>query len=213
AIRSFYARPLPVRLPQPDPRQPNRLARIADNLEHALLHFFNALRGVHVVQAPEPPVVRHQRLGQLLVSLEPRRYNFFPVVRPLYQLSTVIVAAAIHFWRALVNIINLVAHLTHAPAGDAFQHQRRIQRKMHHQRRPVTVLPQQDTQVLRLRDGPGKPVKHKAMRTIRSEEHTSELQSRFDLVCRLLLEKKKNNKNKNRKLYNKKKTQKNNNIN
>src|SRR5438067_9075015 len=30
-------------------------------------------------------------------------------------------------------------------------------------------------------------------RTGRSEEHTSELQSRFDLVCRLLLEKKKNN--------------------
>src|SRR5437868_10315936 len=28
--------------------------------------------------------------------------------------------------------------------------------------------------------------------TQRSEEHTSELQSRFDLVCRLLLEKKKN---------------------
>src|SRR5699024_12062149 len=29
----------------------------------------------------------------------------------------------------------------------------------------------------------------------RSEEHTSELQSRFDLVCRLLLEKKKNKHN------------------
>src|SRR5207249_10243451 len=29
----------------------------------------------------------------------------------------------------------------------------------------------------------------------RSEEHTSELQSRFDLVCRLLLEKKKRDKN------------------
>src|SRR5699024_11365188 len=29
---------------------------------------------------------------------------------------------------------------------------------------------------------------------LRSEEHTSELQSRFDLVCRLLLEKKKENK-------------------
>src|SRR2546429_2488493 len=29
--------------------------------------------------------------------------------------------------------------------------------------------------------------------TIRSEEHTSELQSRLHLVCRLLLEKKKNN--------------------
>src|SRR5207249_7182214 len=32
-----------------------------------------------------------------------------------------------------------------------------------------------------------------AKRGIRSEEHTSELQSRFDLVCRLLLEKKKIN--------------------
>ena len=30
-----------------------------------------------------------------------------------------------------------------------------------------------------------------AFKDIRSEEHTSELQSRFDLVCRLLLEKKK----------------------
>src|SRR5207249_6955028 len=30
-----------------------------------------------------------------------------------------------------------------------------------------------------------------APKTLRSEEHTSELQSRFDLVCRLLLEKKK----------------------
>src|SRR5207249_9676567 len=30
---------------------------------------------------------------------------------------------------------------------------------------------------------------------VRSEEHTSELQSRFDLVCRLLLEKKKKNNN------------------
>src|SRR5699024_12725927 len=30
---------------------------------------------------------------------------------------------------------------------------------------------------------------------LRSEEHTSELQSRFDLVCRLLLEKKKNTNN------------------
>src|SRR5437868_12931074 len=29
------------------------------------------------------------------------------------------------------------------------------------------------------------------LRPVRSEEHTSELQSRFDLVCRLLLEKKK----------------------
>src|SRR5699024_12588574 len=33
-------------------------------------------------------------------------------------------------------------------------------------------------------------------RCIRSEEHTSELQSRFDLVCRLLLEKKKKSRRK-----------------
>src|SRR5260221_5600919 len=32
----------------------------------------------------------------------------------------------------------------------------------------------------------------KAKATVRSEEHTSELQSHSDLVCRLLLEKKKN---------------------
>src|SRR5207249_12313261 len=39
---------------------------------------------------------------------------------------------------------------------------------------------------------PGSPedIAHAAL--FRSEEHTSELQSRFDLVCRLLLEKKKN---------------------
>src|SRR5437868_15376077 len=43
---------------------------------------------------------------------------------------------------------------------------------------------------------------------LRSEEHTSELQSRFDLVCRLLLEKKK--KKKKKKSYNKKKHKKNN---
>src|SRR5689334_23734039 len=35
------------------------------------------------------------------------------------------------------------------------------------------------------------PVLRKRARTKRSEEHTSELQSQFHLVCRLLLEKKK----------------------
>src|SRR5438067_2820797 len=38
---------------------------------------------------------------------------------------------------------------------------------------------------------------------VRSEEHTSELQSRFDLVCRLLLEKKKKKKIKKQSTYNK----------
>src|SRR5438067_9266379 len=41
----------------------------------------------------------------------------------------------------------------------------------------------------------------------RSEEHTSELQSRFDLVCRLLLEKKKK-KNKTKTFYHESNTQK-----
>src|SRR5438094_6161254 len=35
----------------------------------------------------------------------------------------------------------------------------------------------------------------KGVRVVRSEEHTSELQSPYDLVCRLLLEKKKNREN------------------
>src|SRR5699024_11384988 len=39
--------------------------------------------------------------------------------------------------------------------------------------------------------------------TYRSEEHTSELQSRFDLVCRLLLEKKKKHKLQHSQLVNK----------
>src|SRR5690606_40160169 len=41
----------------------------------------------------------------------------------------------------------------------------------------------------------GQIVAERARRIIRSEEHTSELQSRENLVCRLLLEKKKNNNN------------------
>src|SRR5207249_8608038 len=40
--------------------------------------------------------------------------------------------------------------------------------------------------------GPPSTAMRSACTTSRSEEHTSELQSRFDLVCRLLLEKKNN---------------------
>src|SRR5688572_32557870 len=36
-------------------------------------------------------------------------------------------------------------------------------------------------------------ISHRRFRTVRSEEHTSELQSQSNLVCRLLLEKKKQN--------------------
>src|SRR5437667_4994818 len=44
--------------------------------------------------------------------------------------------------------------------------------------------------------------------TLRSEEHTSELQSHHDLVCRLLLEKKKKKKKKTQKKTKQKKTRK-----
>src|SRR2546422_1410020 len=43
------------------------------------------------------------------------------------------------------------------------------------------------------RESQGLPGGHR-LRHVRSEEHTSELQSRLHLVCRLLLEKKKNKK-------------------
>src|SRR5699024_12730399 len=46
---------------------------------------------------------------------------------------------------------------------------------------------------LRPSAAPAAPGRRPAPRPWRSEEHTSELQSRFDLVCRLLLEKKKKN--------------------
>src|SRR5699024_11740485 len=41
-----------------------------------------------------------------------------------------------------------------------------------------------------VRNVPLRIIDHSVPLVIRSEEHTSELQSRFDLVCRLLLEKK-----------------------
>src|SRR5437868_9407846 len=45
---------------------------------------------------------------------------------------------------------------------------------------------------------PERPLQEDLRRRVRrSEEHTSELQSRFDLVCRLLLEKKKKTKKNN----------------
>src|SRR2546429_7384099 len=43
-----------------------------------------------------------------------------------------------------------------------------------------------------MRNKSGQAASHRPSRTKRSEEHTSELQSRLHLVCRLLLEKKKN---------------------
>src|SRR5699024_11879865 len=50
----------------------------------------------------------------------------------------------------------------------------------------VVVEPNQKPSMINILKQPG------IASRCRSEEHTSELQSRFDLVCRLLLEKKKN---------------------
>src|SRR5699024_12787364 len=59
---------------------------------------------------------------------------------------------------------------------------------------PVLVLVPPDNPILPNRMSPiclGLPTLTGSPAISRSEEHTSELQSRFDLVCRLLLEKKK----------------------
>src|SRR5690349_22218600 len=62
----------------------------------------------------------------------------------------------------------------------------------------MTMSPGTPWWTSRSRCRPRSPSLHRvgAAAPARSEEHTSELQSRRDLVCRLLLEKKKKNKNK-----------------
>src|SRR2546426_5839657 len=51
-----------------------------------------------------------------------------------------------------------------------------------------------DRYLRRAEESPGEGALDRLTRETRSEEHTSELQSPCNLVCRLLLEKKKNNK-------------------
>src|SRR2546429_1666936 len=53
------------------------------------------------------------------------------------------------------------------------------------------VVPEMDAERRVHRGGVQDPVPNHRLGTVRSEEHTSELQSRLHLVCRLLLEKKK----------------------
>src|SRR5690349_24056648 len=61
-----------------------------------------------------------------------------------------------------------------------------------HDALPICVLPKPDLRtVARLARERTDAVEPRDVRQHRSEEHTSELQSRRDLVCRLLLEKKK----------------------
>src|SRR5699024_11682591 len=54
----------------------------------------------------------------------------------------------------------------------------------------TALIPQRSACVLREADRCGISSASPAALSARSEEHTSELQSRFDIVCRLLLEKK-----------------------
>src|SRR5205809_2363213 len=73
---------------------------------------------------------------------------------------------------------------------------------------PYTTLFRSDAESCRVRSGAGASAErhHASRRALarddRSEEHTSELQSRLHLVCRLLLEKKKKKKKKKRKKKN-----------
>src|SRR2546422_5221801 len=62
---------------------------------------------------------------------------------------------------------------------------------------PLAAQPKRDEHGRKERLGPlpqNHPSQHRPNRPERSEEHTSELQSRLHLVCRLLLEKKKTTK-------------------
>src|SRR5207302_10822319 len=70
-----------------------------------------------------------------------------------------------------------------APSAGSFPATRRPKIATHTARKTVSVMAMTRRRMLRAR-------------CIRSEEHTSELQSRENLVCRLLLEKKKKKKNK-----------------
>src|SRR5699024_12605983 len=106
-------------------------------------------------------------------------------------------------WRPSVIVVLRVAHhlVVRSPRSSFFfscsAHPRDLHSSLHDalpisassmvavMRQPSQEHPQQPSAATQ------PPSQHHATPTGRSEEHTSELQSRFDLVCRLLLEKKK----------------------
>src|SRR5207249_5071959 len=73
-------------------------------------------------------------------------------------------------------------------AGSVIPHERTLERPRADRQRLLAATRTHLSAVFLLHPDPGHGVAG-----LRSEEHTSELQSRFDLVCRLLLEKKKEN--------------------
>src|SRR6202050_337392 len=154
-------------LPEQVPLTGVNSSRSANNLVDPPLYIRHTLRSIHRVQPAQPLVVRNQRRGLLLVSVQPRRHNFFAIVRPLLEFAAVGVAASLHLWRSVENIINLAANLARSPAGDSPQHQRRADAPLNHQRRFVAMLRQQDTQILRLRHRARKAIEHETMPTVR----------------------------------------------
>src|SRR6266446_497267 len=64
-------------------------ARPAHNVEHLPLHFVDAFRGIHLVQASQPAVICNQRLGLHFVSMQPGPDNFFAIIWPLLQFAAI----------------------------------------------------------------------------------------------------------------------------
>src|SRR5215475_5525 len=82
-------------------------------------------------------------------------------------------------------------------SGEEFAHYMRVGgiEAEHHTLVLTNSVPRLEVQLLKYRHPDALPNPQLAtLREVRSEEHTSELQSRENLVCRLLLEKKKTNK-------------------
>src|SRR5437667_6334837 len=77
-------------------------------------------------------------------------------------------------------------------SSDLFAEQREVRVQLDRRRQIDSKQPERRMFVVGVVEEPG-IVGAKRGRHVRSEEHTSELQSHHDLVCRLLLEKKKKN--------------------
>src|SRR5258708_25066135 len=151
-----------------DPAQPGvNSTRGVHALENPACHFVYALCGVYFAQPPQPPVVCDQRCSLLLVRLQPRPDYFLPVVLPQLKLSAVVIALPCHFRRAIEDIINLTAHLTHPPPSDPAHQQPRVNREVNDHRLPLPMLLQHLTQVLRLRHRARKTAKPKTMPPVR----------------------------------------------
>src|SRR5438067_13809738 len=85
-------------------------------------------------------------------------------------------------WLPVLLLVFFVLLFRHPPRSTLFPYTTLFRSRLRHRPPPFVAHER------RLGYAQRSPRRH---RRDRSEEHTSELQSRFDLVCRLLLEKKK----------------------